>query len=270
MIGVTANAACSIALRNVAFRVVPMAVVKVLYDAARQLVLGDMDKFISQKAKAIGWFLKAGLSKEEIIHYLQRKNVEEIDRDDVLVLVGIRNSCMAGEANVSEMRAGSKASADEIIKRHNEEAESNTDMPDDRAGLIKSITELLADKGQSRADWFAELKAEKGWKKMGDVPTPYLRNKLAALLRGRETQTDDVLGKVSEFMQPEPADTDHPAPDSADALRKRIEQMIIVDGLSVAALDAACAEVAPMVGIDTMTADQLRAVLDALKGGATC
>ena len=42
MIAVTGNAACSIALRNAVFRVVPRALITPIYEAAKRVAVGDV------------------------------------------------------------------------------------------------------------------------------------------------------------------------------------------------------------------------------------
>ena len=60
MIGVTGNAACSIALRNAVFRGIPRAFWIDIYDAARKAAVGDAQTLANKRAHMFAHFLKLG------------------------------------------------------------------------------------------------------------------------------------------------------------------------------------------------------------------
>jgi hypothetical protein len=103
MIAVTANAACSIALREAVFRVVPRALWKDVWDAARRTARGD-EKTLKDRRDAALKFLetKHGIKKEKVFARLGKKGVEDIGLDDLELLIGIVNSIKDGEISAAE------------------------------------------------------------------------------------------------------------------------------------------------------------------------
>ena len=97
MIGVTANAACSIALRNAILKVVPKAFWQPLYDEARKVVAGDVKTLANKRAEAIQQFQVFGVSKEQICAKLGRAGVPDITVDDLIVLFGILTAIKEGD-----------------------------------------------------------------------------------------------------------------------------------------------------------------------------
>jgi hypothetical protein len=66
MIGVTANAACSIALRNAILKGVPKAFWSDIYEAARKTIMGDFQTLANRRAAALNAFQKFGVTPDRI------------------------------------------------------------------------------------------------------------------------------------------------------------------------------------------------------------
>ena len=103
MIATTGNAACSIALRNAAFRVVPAALIKPVYDAARKLAIGDAKSLVQRRAQAVEHFGKMGVSKEQIAAALSLRSVEDIGLEHLETLLGFSTSIKDGAATIDEI-----------------------------------------------------------------------------------------------------------------------------------------------------------------------
>ena len=102
MIGVTANAACSIALRQAIFKVVPFAYVKTAYEAARAVAIGTAETLASRRAKMMGHFGKMGVQEDRVLATIGRRGIQEVGLDDILVLRGIATAIKDGEMTVDE------------------------------------------------------------------------------------------------------------------------------------------------------------------------
>lgn len=99
---VTANAACSIALRNAAFRVIPKAIINPVYEKAKAVAIGDA-KSISQRWQAATmYFSKIGKDEKAVLEYLGKTNSENIDLLDIEKLLGLRNAIRDGEISIDE------------------------------------------------------------------------------------------------------------------------------------------------------------------------
>jgi hypothetical protein len=99
---VTANAACSIALRNAAFRVIPKAIINPVYEKAKAVAIGDA-KSISQRWQAATmYFSKIGKDEKAVLEYLGKASSESIDLLDIEKLLGLRNAIRDGEITIDE------------------------------------------------------------------------------------------------------------------------------------------------------------------------
>lgn len=97
MIGVTANAACSIALRNAILKGVPKAFWETLYQKARAVVAGDIKTLANKRAEAIKQFQIYGISEAQILAKLGREGVADIGIDDLVVLFGLLTAIRDGD-----------------------------------------------------------------------------------------------------------------------------------------------------------------------------
>lgn len=102
MIGTTANAACSIALRNAVFKVVPMAIIKPIYEAAKRVAIGDATTLAARRDKALKHFAAMGVRQDQIFAKLGRAGVEEITLDDLATLLGLSTAIKDGDTSIDE------------------------------------------------------------------------------------------------------------------------------------------------------------------------
>jgi hypothetical protein len=78
MIGVTGNAASSIALRNAILKGVPKVIWDPIYRAARASVMGDFKTLGNRRAEAIKRFLPYGVTQAMIVEFLGVTGVQDI------------------------------------------------------------------------------------------------------------------------------------------------------------------------------------------------
>lgn len=97
MIGVTANAACSIALRNAILKGVPKAFWEDMYTAARQVVMGDVKTLANRRADAVTAFQKFGVSQEQLLAKLELKGIEDVGLEHLVVLRGLLTAIKEGD-----------------------------------------------------------------------------------------------------------------------------------------------------------------------------
>lgn len=96
MQAVTSNAGASIALRNSIFRVIPKHIINNLYNQAMSTAVGDSKSLSETRAKILANFAKSGIDKERILTFFQKSSVEDLTKEDVTQLIGIRTSIMEG------------------------------------------------------------------------------------------------------------------------------------------------------------------------------
>lgn len=109
MIGVTGNAASSVALRNAILKGVPKAFWSDLYTAARKCAVGDVKSLATKRASAIKEFVVYGITEEKILGRLGRQGVEDITIDDLVILMGLFNAIKDGDTTPEQAFAEEQA-----------------------------------------------------------------------------------------------------------------------------------------------------------------
>jgi hypothetical protein len=105
MVGVTANAACSIASRNAVFKVIPKVIVNEAYHRAMKVAGGDEKTFDSRRKSAVAAFQQLGVKLEELMAVLAKAGggLEDIDTTDLRRLHGLLNAIQDGETTVDQV-----------------------------------------------------------------------------------------------------------------------------------------------------------------------
>jgi hypothetical protein len=112
MIGVTANAACSIALRNAILKGVPKAFWSDLYDQARQCAIGDVQTLANRRARALAVLQKMGVQREQVFAFLEIAGEEDMTLEHLGTLFGITTAIKDGDTTPEQ--AFSKTSAAQV------------------------------------------------------------------------------------------------------------------------------------------------------------
>jgi hypothetical protein len=97
MISVTANAACSIALRNAILKGIPKSFWGAMFDAARKTVMGDYQTLGNRRAAAFKALQAYGLLPDQVLELLGVKGEEDITLEHLVTLRGTLTSLKEGE-----------------------------------------------------------------------------------------------------------------------------------------------------------------------------
>lgn len=111
MIGVTANAACSIALRNAILKGVPKAFWEDMYAAARQVIMGDIKTLANRRANAVAAFQKFGITPEQIAAKLGVGGIEDITLEHLVTLKGLLTAIKDGDTTPEDAFGTATAAA---------------------------------------------------------------------------------------------------------------------------------------------------------------
>ena len=98
MVGVTANAARSIAMRNAVLHGIPKAFWQDIWSAARRTAVGDQHSLETKRLEAIKAFAPFGIKQEDILRVLDRKGLEDMTIEDLQTLFGFLTAIKDGEA----------------------------------------------------------------------------------------------------------------------------------------------------------------------------
>lgn len=118
----TAQSACSIALRNAIIKVIPRAYVDEICNQARQVAIGNAETMEDKRHKVLEWFGKTGATEKMILDFLEKKGMEDVTVDDLITLRGIATAIKDGEITVeaalapqgADVAAGSKVSKSDL------------------------------------------------------------------------------------------------------------------------------------------------------------
>jgi hypothetical protein len=102
MIGVTGNAANSIAFRNAVFAGIPKALWKGIYLQARRASIGEAGTLTQTRQKLIEHFGKMGVEAAKVYALVGVEGIEDLGEDHVITLRGLANAIRDGEATVEE------------------------------------------------------------------------------------------------------------------------------------------------------------------------
>jgi hypothetical protein len=97
MIGVTGNAASSIALRNAILKGVPKAFWDDLYQAARKVVMGDVKTLANRRAEAVKAFVAFGITQEQLLAKLGVAGLEDVTMEHLVTLRGLLTAIREGD-----------------------------------------------------------------------------------------------------------------------------------------------------------------------------
>jgi hypothetical protein len=161
MIVVTGNAACSIALRNAIFDVIPFALAKRAYMAARKMATGGEQPIESRRSNALAWFFKVGAPEDRVLAALGLDKVEDIGEEQLVTLIGIKNAIQDGDTSVDQAfprdKNGSTPEAQEVTDRLRTAGKSKPKKaePDQARAAFESQAKAVS-------DWISKTKPEEG------------------------------------------------------------------------------------------------------------
>lgn len=105
MIGVTSNAALSIAFRNVVLRGIPKIYWNAPYQEARALSVGKGTSINDKRNNMVAAFAPLGVDEQQILGLLGVKGLLDVSVEQLMFMAGILNSIKEGEAKVEEVFA---------------------------------------------------------------------------------------------------------------------------------------------------------------------
>lgn len=99
---VTGNAACAIALRNAMFKVVPFALVKPVYERAKQAAVGDIKTLAERRTRMVKQFAAMGIDEKRVLSAVEKNGIDEIGLTELETLIGLYNAVKDGEQKIDE------------------------------------------------------------------------------------------------------------------------------------------------------------------------
>jgi hypothetical protein len=97
---ITANAACSIAIRNAVFKCVPLAITSSVQEKIKQVIVGKEVDFSTLRGDAVKYFEGQGVPLKSILNLFEKKTIEELTREDIFDLKGIATAIKEGDTTI--------------------------------------------------------------------------------------------------------------------------------------------------------------------------
>lgn len=129
MVVMTGNAASSIALRNAIFRVVPVAMIKAVYSAARRVAAGSEATLGERRKAMLEHFKKLKVTEAKLLTWTGRASVDDMTTEDVFDLKGVATAIKDGETTVAAQFAVAPPADDSGKSRSEALAEKITGKP---------------------------------------------------------------------------------------------------------------------------------------------
>ncbi len=114
MIGVTSNAANSIAYRNAVLKGIPKALWFPIWEAARRTAIGTAKTLSAKRDAMLNYFSKMGIGEDQVLRLLKKKRPSDVSLDDLAVMRGIANSIKDGESTLDQVFALAPASGSRV------------------------------------------------------------------------------------------------------------------------------------------------------------
>ena len=103
MISQTANAASSIAYRNVVNAVIPKALWNDIYAGCRRLAAGEGKSIEQGRANVLAWIKEIGVTPAELFRFLAVEGIADVNLSHMEMLAGIRTSLAENMTTIEEV-----------------------------------------------------------------------------------------------------------------------------------------------------------------------
>lgn len=101
-INLAANAGSSIAFRDAVFKVVPLALVKPVYEQAKQVAVGDVKSLSKRRGQVVDRLKQMGATEERILAAVGAAKIEDIDQGKIETLIGLGTALKDGDTTLEE------------------------------------------------------------------------------------------------------------------------------------------------------------------------
>ena len=101
-VNLAVNACAAIAFRDAVYKVVPMALIKPVYEQCIKVAIGSADTLVARRTRALEGLAKMGVTGPQVLTRLGRASIEDVTVDDLAVLYGLRNAIKDNQTTVDE------------------------------------------------------------------------------------------------------------------------------------------------------------------------
>jgi hypothetical protein len=101
-INLAVNACSSIAYRDSTFKVIPLALIKPVVEAAKRTAIGDVRSLVAKRTEVIDRLNKMGAPIDRILAVIEARTIEDIDVEKLQQLIGLGTALKEGDTTLEE------------------------------------------------------------------------------------------------------------------------------------------------------------------------
>jgi len=193
MVGVTGNAAVSIAFRNSVFRVLSRALVNEVWRAAKKVAAGEIKDLKQRRFEMLGYFEGQGVSENQILVLLGISDIDDISLEMLSTLRGFATAVKDGLTSVEA-----------IFSRHDEqdvEQPQTEKSQDEKTEGVKESDSVPSDLDNRKAEIIDEICTQLGKLHPGDsIKSQAERLKTLNFVFGK-TVLDEIVKLPLEILE---------------------------------------------------------------------
>lgn len=130
IITATGNAANSIAYRNAVFAIIPRAVIDKVYQAAQNMITGDLSdetKLKKKRADVLRTFKNDyKIAEKDVINLCGRQDIEQINANEIALLIGILQSLKDGDTTAKDLLPPPPVTTEDISNKKSKMKKKNS------------------------------------------------------------------------------------------------------------------------------------------------
>lgn len=101
-INLAVNACAAIALRDAVFKVIPLALIKPVYEQAKLVAIGKATSLGEKRNKIIDRLKQMGATLPNILAVVEARSLEDVDADKLGILIGLGTALKDGEITIEQ------------------------------------------------------------------------------------------------------------------------------------------------------------------------
>jgi hypothetical protein len=101
-INLAVNACTAIAFRDAVFKVIPMALIKPVYEAAKKLAVGEVKSLAEKRNTVVARLKQMGVTEDRILAVVNCRKVDDIGQDELGVLIGLGTALKDGDTTLED------------------------------------------------------------------------------------------------------------------------------------------------------------------------
>ncbi len=178
-INLAVNAGAAVAFRDVVFKIVPQALIKPVWQAAKKVAVGDVKSLAVKRGQVIERLKQMGAREDRILTVVRARKVDDVGMDELEVLIGLGTAIKDGEITLEEafpaLQEEQPKGAAGLAAKLKDEAKAPEPAPEttvsdptpaadspnlekERLGAIKALKEIKKQRAQTFEKALVELK----------------------------------------------------------------------------------------------------------------